>query len=136
MIDKKNESDLSVNTTQIKVRPNDLDGYGHVNHSICLQYFELGRFEWLNENEISLKPTELLPVVTNASLGYLQQIYLSSKISVITELYAIKSFSVVMQQKIIDEDNKTLIKGLITIAFVDVKKKQPARVKNIFGKKQ
>lgn len=57
----------------VKVRFSDLDPYGHVNHSVYLTYFELGRAQYLQDAGLSL--TELLDegvqlVVVSADVSY------------------------------------------------------------------
>lgn len=59
--------------TCLSVRPSDLDSAGHVNNSRVLDYFEQGRWEWLQSHGLR-RQTRVVPVVSRIEVDYRKEI--------------------------------------------------------------
>lgn len=66
---------MTAHTTQLRVRFYELDPYGHVNHSVYIQYFETARVELLSEMGFGLdtmRERDTAFVVTRIATRFLQ----------------------------------------------------------------
>lgn len=93
--------------TTIRVRFYELDPYGHVNHSIYIQYFEAARAEWLTEigfplHELSAEGIQI--VVTELHTRYLGSAGPGDVLTVETELVALRRVSMTFTQRILRDD--------------------------------
>lgn len=57
----------------LPVRPNDIDGLGHVNNAVPLEYLEAGRWDWLNLQGF-VHSDRMIAVVARAEIDYLAEI--------------------------------------------------------------
>lgn len=60
-------------TVLLKVRPADLDGVGHVNNAVVLQYLEAGRWAWMDHHQLR-RADPVVPVVSRIEVDYLHEI--------------------------------------------------------------
>lgn len=93
--------------TTIRVRFYELDPYGHVNHSIYIQYFEAARAEWLTKigfplHELSAEGIQI--VVTELHTRYLGSAGPGDVLTVETELVALRRVSMTFTQRILRDD--------------------------------
>jgi acyl-CoA thioester hydrolase len=58
---------------RLHVRPADLDGVGHVNNSVVLQYLEAGRWAWMDHHRLR-RAEPVVPVVSRIEVHYLREI--------------------------------------------------------------
>lgn len=58
---------------RLHVRPADLDGLGHVNNSVVLQYLEAGRWAWMDHHRLR-RADPVVPVVSRIDVHYLREI--------------------------------------------------------------
>jgi len=116
-------------TTTLAVRFYELDPYGHVNHSVYVQYFEAARVEWLSEVDY---PLELLHsegiqvVVTELNTKYLGSAGPGDVLTVKSELAALRRASMSFRQRIL-RDHQVLVEQVITAATVTTEGR-PTRV--------
>ncbi|WP_223634104.1 thioesterase family protein [Corallococcus sp. EGB] len=57
----------------LRVRPNDLDVLGHVNHATALEYLEAGRWAWLEQQGLTRRGA-VVAVVSRAEVDYRREI--------------------------------------------------------------
>lgn len=57
----------------LRVRPNDLDSYGHVNNATALEYLEAGRWAWMDRNSLR-RGTEVVAVTLRVEVDYRKEI--------------------------------------------------------------
>jgi acyl-CoA thioesterase FadM len=53
----------------LRVRPNDLDSYGHVNNATALEYLEAGRWAWMDRNSLR-RGTAVIAVTLRVEVDY------------------------------------------------------------------
>ncbi len=85
--------------TDIQLRFNDLDGYGHANNSSMQAFFDIGRAEYLRECcGVDFYKGDSTMLVVSYSTDFLQQVHLEDNIEVRVAVYRIgyKSISMIM----------------------------------------
>jgi acyl-CoA thioesterase FadM len=60
-------------SVRLNVRPADLDGVGHVNNAVVLQYLEAGRWAWMDHHQLR-RADPVVPVVSRIEVDYLREI--------------------------------------------------------------
>jgi acyl-CoA thioesterase FadM len=73
-------------STDLWVRPADLDSLGHVNNARVLEYLEASRWHWLRRHGVAERH-RVAPVVSRLQIDYVRQISLCA-LSVRTSLHA------------------------------------------------
>jgi YbgC/YbaW family acyl-CoA thioester hydrolase len=88
----------------IRVRGYELDSYGHVNNAVYLQYYELARWEMMNELGFldRLKDTGLSVVVVECLVRYMRELCIFDDV-VVESTFEEKSPYLIFHQKIIDK---------------------------------
>lgn len=128
---------MFINDTKIRVRYAETDKMGIVHHSRYYIYFELARDEYIEKLGFTYKQMEdmgvMLPIVeTHAK--YIEGAKYGDVILVKTNIKEITGVKVVFEYEVYrTSDNKLLVKGGTTQAFVDsdkfkiinIKKKYP-----------
>ena len=121
--------------TVLRVRFYELDPYGHVNHSVYVQYFEAARVEWL---EAVGHPLEKLQasgvqiVVTELNTKYLGSAGPSDRLTVRSELVDLRRASMTFRQQIWAGD-RLLVEQTIKAATTNLDGR-PVRVPERLGK--
>lgn len=106
--------------TTIRVRFYELDPYGHVNHSIYIQYFEAARVRWLTEVGFPLDKLQadgVQLVVTEIHTRYLGSAGPEDELIVETELAELRRVSMTFEQRIL-RGEKVLVEQTITAACI------------------
>jgi acyl-CoA thioester hydrolase len=104
----------------IRVRFYELDPYGHVNHSVYVQYFEAARAEWLTEVGYPLDKLQadgIQIVVTELHTRYLASAGPGDDLVVSSELVELRRVSMTFAQQIRCGD-ETLVTQTITAATI------------------
>ncbi len=81
----------------------DIDPIGHVNNSVQLSYYDLGRLKYLEtiqQKEVVWQ--ELDMVIVHTSCDFINSIFINNTIAVETKIIAIGEKSIKMLQRIID----------------------------------
>ena len=87
----------------IKVRFYELDPYGHLNHSVFIQYFEAGRVEMLEEVGLGLDVFAKRGyqfIVTWISTTFLRPVRVGDVVTVETEVLQVRRASCVWRQQL------------------------------------
>ena len=105
----------------IQVRFYELDPYGHVNHSVYIQYFEAARVRWLTEVGFSLDKlqddgTQL--VVAEIHTRYLGSAGPDDELVVETELTGLRRVTMTFEQRV-RRGEQTLVEQTITAACIN-----------------
>jgi acyl-CoA thioester hydrolase len=105
----------------IHVRFYELDPYGHVNHSIYIQYFEAARVRWLTEigfplNKLQEKGIQL--VVAEIHTRYLDSAGSDEELVVETELVDLRRVSMIFEQRI-RRGEEVLVEQTVTAACIN-----------------
>lgn len=107
--------------TTVDVRFYELDPYGHVNHSVYIQYFEAARVRWLTEVGFSLGKLQddgIQLVVTEINTRYLGSAGPDDQLVVETELAGLRRVSMTFEQRILLA-GETLVEQTISAACVN-----------------
>lgn len=92
-----------MHTTDLKVRFNELDTYGHVNHAIYLTYFEIARIEALASVDCGLDRLQadgFHLIVIDVHMRYLQPATLGHVLTVETEVTEVRTASARWRQRV------------------------------------
>lgn len=114
--------------TSLRVRPNDLDSLGHVNNATVLEYFEAGRWAWMEQHGLR-RGTSVLPVVLRIEVDYRREI-LPQELQVHTSIEPPEGediededalhYRVYFRQKILtDSGRQVAAEARLQVAFID-----------------
>lgn len=93
--------------TPIQLRFNDFDALGHVNNSIYLSFYDLGKTAYFNQvlpNATTSK--EVGVVIANIEVSFLLPVYPGENVAVETAVVEIGNKSFKLLQQLIDLDSK------------------------------
>ncbi|MFP4636009.1 MAG: acyl-CoA thioesterase [Nitriliruptoraceae bacterium] len=99
-------------TTSIDVRFYELDPYGHVNHAVYLNYFEVARIELLDRIGWGLSRLQALGyhlVVVEAALSFRAPAVAGDRLTVHSQLGELKRATAVWHQRIVREADDRMI---------------------------
>ena len=112
------------------VRPSDLDMFGHVNHAKPIDYFELGRFDWLVQNQFPLDE-RWTPVVTRIEVNYRRELFLS-EVRVQTVLAELKQYTAEFQQSVhVPGVEGPAVTGSVRVSFIGKETRRPMRLRDV-----
>jgi acyl-CoA thioester hydrolase len=94
-------------------RISEVNGAGHIGHNVIPVWFEEGLIEILKLFDPDLKPKDSMLVMTNINIDYIQQIFLSAVVEIITGVKKIGNSSLVLDQKIY-QSGQLCVKGKAT----------------------
>lgn len=89
---------------QLKVRFYELDPYGHLNHSVFVQYFETSRIELLEEAGVSLSVYADIGyhfVVTHIETSFIRPVKAGDILTIETELLQLRPASLIWNQRML-----------------------------------
>ncbi|XXF75586.1 acyl-CoA thioesterase [Myxococcaceae bacterium GXIMD 01537] len=69
----------------LRVRPNDLDSLGHVNHATVLEYLEAGRWAWMDKHGLR-RVSPVIGVISRVEVDYRREILPQQELTVHTRL--------------------------------------------------
>ncbi|MDJ0496608.1 MAG: thioesterase family protein [Acidimicrobiia bacterium] len=107
--------------TTVRVRFYELDPYGHVNHSVYIQYFEAARAQWLNELGFPLARLQrdgIQIVVTEINTRYLGSAGPDDELLVETQVLELRRVSMQFSQRIL-RGEEILVEQTISAACVN-----------------
>ena len=116
-------------TTTLQVRFYELDPYGHVNHSVYVQYFEAARVEWLAEVGYPLDKLQehgIQIVVAELNTRYLGSAGPGDLLTIESELVELRRASMSFRQRIL-RGGEVLVDQTIKAATVTTEGR-PTRV--------
>lgn len=89
----------------LQLRFNDVDMFGHVNNSIYLQFFDLGKLRYFNTalGQDFMK-SGLQVVIANIDCNFYAPTFLHEKIEVLTAMKHIGEKSLTLEQRIVNKD--------------------------------
>jgi YbgC/YbaW family acyl-CoA thioester hydrolase len=110
-------------TTELTVRFCELDPYGHVNHSVYVQYFEAGRVEALQDAGFGLDRLQselgLTVVVVEIHTRFHAAAYLGDVLRVESGLSSVGRVKATWQQRIMRDDqliaSQEMVSGSLSI---------------------
>lgn len=124
---------------RFQVRGYELDGYGHVNHAVYLNYFEYARWCMIDEAGCGadyFTRNGMSPVIVRAEVDYKAPCFLAEWVTSETELLEMRSRVAVFNQKIFKENGTLAAEGKMTLVGVDARGKAsslPKDFETFFG---
>ena len=100
-----------------------LDTFGHVNNAKYLELFEEARWEFLNEEGItleSIQKKQIGPVVLEFTIQFLKELTLRQKITIESQLINYDNKIGAMSQCILNEQNEFCCKAKMTFGIFNM----------------
>ena len=121
--------------SKVRVRYSETDKMGYLHHANYLNYFEVGRTDFLRNKGLTYKEMEddgiLLPVVT-VSINYKYPAYYDEELTIKTFLKEIPEIKVHFEYEIYNEGLELICTGSSTLVFVDAATRKPRRAPDYF----
>ena len=96
--------------TDIQIRFNDVDCFGHVNNNAYFAYYDLGKEEYLTEVlSQDFRTSTVIPVVANIQADFLRPILFGDKIQVETAIIHLGNKSFTLLQQAVNKETNALI---------------------------
>ncbi len=111
--------------TPITVRSTELDAYGHVNNAKYLEYFEWGRFDWVEALALPAPVAERLSfVVANVNVNFRKEARRGDALNVETRLTRRGRSSLELSQVLRNARGETVADAVVTgVTFDPVARK-------------
>ncbi|MFO7262551.1 MAG: hypothetical protein A6D91_07905 [Bacillaceae bacterium G1] len=94
---------MSVQRTEVVVRPTDIDVLGHVNNARYLEYLEWGRVQWYRSHSNLLSSTDISFAVVSIHINYRREVKMEDRLTVLTGLVRLGNSSMTFRQEIVNE---------------------------------
>lgn len=110
-----------VHHAPVTVRFYELDPYGHVNHGVYVNYFEVGRVQLLEAIGFGLPKLDTLGfrfVVVETTVTFLRSAVANDELTVATRLTALKRVSAIWEQQILRGD-EVLVQNRLRSGITD-----------------
>ncbi len=108
--------------SRFQVRGYELDGYGHVNHAVYLNYMEYARWCMIEESGSGgnyFASHGLTPVIVKAEVNYRAPCFLAEWLFVETRMIELRKKTAVFEQLIYKEKDKVLAsEGRVTLCAI------------------
>jgi len=90
----------------LQLRFNDVDMFGHINNSVYLQFFDLGKLRYFNDvlGKDFMK-SGLQVVIVNINCNFYAPTFINEHIEVLTTIKSIGEKSLTLEQRIASKDN-------------------------------
>ncbi len=110
---------------QVQMRWRDLDGLGHVNHTVALTYMEEGRDRFLAGHGIGRDEY----VVGRCAVSWLAEIEPGpGAVTVFCSISEIGRSSLTTRERILDADGKTFVEGEFGLVLWDPEQRSPRKI--------
>lgn len=104
------------------IRWQDMDAFGHVNHSNYFVYMQECRIAWLRSHQILMDKSTRCPIISEASCKYLRPITYPAEI--VTSLYfnQRRGRRIIFEQTVCDKNAPEIIhaRAQITVVWIDL----------------
>jgi acyl-CoA thioester hydrolase len=124
--------------SKIRVRYSETDKMGYLHHANYLNYFEVGRTDFLRNKGLTYREMEeddiLLPVVS-ININYKSPAYYDETLTVKTFLKEEPDLKVYFEYEVYNENSELICTGESTLVFVDAATRKPRRAPDYFLRK-
>jgi acyl-CoA thioester hydrolase len=120
-----------VHSHPVRVYYEDTDAGGIVYYANYLKFFERARTEWLRElgfSQSKFLEHSLGFVVKRVEMENIAPARFDQQLQIHTEVDEVKRVSLLFRQKIVDEQQKTLVNALVRVACVDLVRMKPIAI--------
>lgn len=92
-------------STPVQQRFSDCDSFGHVNNSVVMQYFDLGKIDYFNRVLGDLfSPRKASLVIVNINCQFYHETRLGEPVAVLTRADSVGERSIILEQRIVNPD--------------------------------
>jgi acyl-CoA thioester hydrolase len=116
--------------TTLRIRYGETDQMGVVYHANYVNFFEIGRTEWLRGLGFSYKQMEsigvMLPVV-GINIKYSKPVFYDEVITIRTSLVKLPSAKIEFKHEIVNEEGKVVVTGESALVFVKSETRRPIK---------
>lgn len=99
----------------VHVRFSETDMFGHVNNTVPIAYFEYARIEFMKEiglmQEWLAKDSDLIPVVADMQVDFVQQVFFDARLKVYVKVASIGKSSADIHYWVVNEKKETCFTG-------------------------
>ena len=120
---------------KVQLRFNDIDMFGHVNNSIYVQWFDMGKLAYFKQfmgGGFEHEPT--VPVVANINVTFYEPTLIDERIEVLTAVASVSHSSLVLEQRIVTESGRVKCTATTVMVNIDVHTKRPEPVSEAWRK--
>lgn len=119
--------------TQVQVRFNDLDVFGHINNNVQQSYFDIGRADYIgNIYGADFFSCKTVLLVVSIKTDFLKQITIHDEVTVRTQCYRLGGKSIKMFQQLVDRKGNVFTQSYSVMACVDREQNQSVEVPREF----
>lgn len=120
----------------VQIRFNDIDMFGHLNNSVYIQFFDMGKYAYFRQfmtDTFGSEPTA--PVVANINCDFLEPAKIDERLEVLTAITEIADSSMVLQQRIISSTGHVKCTARTIMVNIDLATGRPTTVSDEWRKK-
>lgn len=119
----------------LQIRFNDIDLFGHLNNSVYVQFFDMGKLAYFKQfmgGGFEHEPT--VPVVATLNCTFYAPAYIDDRLEVLTGILRIGEKSLVLEQRIVDNNGAVKCIASTVMVNVDATTHKPAPVSDSWRK--
>ena len=99
------EKEIYKHSIPVQLRFNDTDALGHVNNSVYLSFYDLGKTDYFNTiRGLEIKQRDVDVVIAHIDVDFIAPVFLNDHIAVQTRVSAIGNKSFSLKQRIVDQE--------------------------------
>ena len=120
----------------VQIRFNDIDMFGHLNNSVYIQFFDMGKYAYFRQfmtDTFGSEPTA--PVVANINCDFLEPTKIDERLEVLTAITEIADSSMVLQQRIVSSAGRVKCTARTIMVNIDLATGRPTPVSDEWRKK-
>lgn len=120
---------------EVKVRVNETDMLGHINHASYFTYMEEARLDFLQKLGMEVMDDRFTIMLVSAKCDFIRQGYFNQLLEVKTTVKKIGNTSFTLENDILEKQSNELIaQGEVTIVYLDTSIQKPAKLPESFRK--
>lgn len=113
----------------VQIRFNDVDLFGHVNNTVYLQFFDMGKYAYFRQlMPLGLTSESTAPVIVNINCDFLEPTLIDEQLEVLTAITAIADSSMTLEQRIVAADGHVKCVARTIMVNIDLSTGRPATV--------
>jgi acyl-CoA thioester hydrolase len=111
-----------MHVTRMPIRWGDMDAYGHVNNTVYFRYMEQARVEWLEGQDVVVRPGGDGPVIINTSCTFLLPMTYPGTVEVRTYVGALgRSSAQTYVEMRMEGDERLYAEGAAKVVWMDTR---------------
>ncbi len=116
-------------TLPVQIRFNDIDMFGHLNNTVYLQFFDMGKYDYFRDlMDGPFGTGGTAPVVANINCNFLAPTLIDERLEVRTAVESIADSSFVLVQSIVAADGSEKAEARTVMVNIDLKTGRPVTV--------